>query len=115
MFRPRLSALDAPLHAARNGVRGLWQMQHRERERLWEELGQSRGLMPLLMKQRNGVRWSPEDRQALRVRLRQLAALSPYLVLLVAPGGFFVLPALAWWLDRRRQRRPESAPQTSSE
>jgi len=28
---------------------------------------------------------------------------SPYLVVMVMPGSFVVLPALAWWLDRRRQ------------
>jgi hypothetical protein len=28
---------------------------------------------------------------------------SPYLAVMVMPGSFIVLPALAWWLDRRRQ------------
>jgi hypothetical protein len=26
--------------------------------------------------------------------------------LLVMPGGMLALPVLAWWLDRRRNRRP---------
>jgi hypothetical protein len=33
-----------------------------------------------------------------------LSTLSPYLVVLVMPGGLLALPALAWWLDRRRLR-----------
>lgn len=106
MDRPLLSLFELPLHAARRGARHAWDLQQRERERLWAEMGRTRGLMPLLMKQRNGDAWSSEERHALRQHLRQLAALSPYLVLLVAPGGLLVLPALAWWLDRRRQRRP---------
>lgn len=89
-------------------VRGLWALQNRERERLWEEMSQARGLMQLLMKQRNGYRWTDDDRRKIRVQLRQLASLSPYMVLFLAPGGLLALPVLAWWLDRRRQKRQES-------
>lgn len=64
-----------------------------------------RGLLPLLMKQRNGTRWTPEDRIQIRNQLRTLTSLGPYLLALLAPGSFLVLPALAWWLDRRRQKR----------
>ncbi len=63
-------------------------------------------LMPLLMKQRDGYRWSDADRREIRRHLRNLASLSPYLVLFVSPGGFLALPVLAWWLDRRRQKGP---------
>ncbi len=65
-----------------------------------------RGLIPLLMKQRNGYRWTDLDRKRIKVQLRKLVELSPYLVLFVAPGGLLVLPVLIWWLDRR-QIRPE--------
>ncbi|TFW09565.1 hypothetical protein E4K72_05365 [Oxalobacteraceae bacterium OM1] len=82
-----------------------WALQHRERLRLQQEMSQVRGLMPLLMKQRNGYRWSEDDRREIRAQLRKLAELSPYMVLFVSPGGFIALPVLAWWLDRRRQRR----------
>jgi len=98
----------------RRSLRGLWDLQNRERERLRGEMAEMRGLMQLLMKQRNGQRWSEADRLRLRVQLRRLAALSPYMVLFVSPGGFLVLPLLAWWLDRRRQKRlaPGSRPAT---
>lgn len=78
----------------------------REREHLTREIMQARGLMPLLMKPRNKQRWTPEDKQELSRRLRRLSSISPYLVVLAMPGGMLVMPALAWWLDRRRNQRP---------
>ena len=76
----------------------------REKKHLLGEILHVRGLMPLLMKQRNKGRWTTEDRAELRVHLRRLSNLSPYLVVLAMPGSFVLLPALAWWLDRRRTR-----------
>jgi hypothetical protein len=76
----------------------------REKKHLLGEILQVRGLMPLLMKQRNKGRWTSEDRAELRVHLQRLSDLSPYLVVLALPGSFILLPALAWWLDRRRTR-----------
>ena len=61
--------------------------------------------MPLLMKRRNGDRWTVAERQDLYGQLRALSHLSPYLVVLALPGSFLMLPALAWWLDRRRGLR----------
>lgn len=76
----------------------------REKARLRAEIMQARGLMPLLMKPRNKQRWTAEDKAQLAQHLQRLSQISPYLVVLVMPGGFFMLPALAWWLDRRRNR-----------
>jgi len=39
------------------------------------------------------------------MHLKKLSQVSPYIAVLVLPGGFAVLPVLAWWLDRRRGRR----------
>ncbi len=61
--------------------------------------------MPLLMKPRNGQRWSQEDRAQIRAHLRRIFALSPLLLVLLLPGSFLTLLLLAWWLDRRRTRR----------
>jgi hypothetical protein len=58
------------------------------------------------MKPRNKQQWSLEDKRELAVHLRRLSSISPYLVVLVMPGGMLALPVLAWWLDRRRNRRP---------
>jgi len=79
-------------------------VQNRERVRLLEEMHQMRGLLPLLMKQRNGYRWTELDRKRIRVHFHKLVEMSPYMVLFVAPGGFLVLPILVWWLDRRHLR-----------
>lgn len=93
-----------PLRAAPI-VRGVLELTERERRRLLEELVQVKGLMPLLMKPRNRQKWTHEDIEQIRAHLRRLTRISPYLVVLVMPGGFAVLPVLAWWLDRRRNRR----------
>jgi hypothetical protein len=83
---------------------GMQDLTTREKRRLVSEMSQVRGLMPLLMKPRNNQKWSREDKALLAQHMKRISALSPYLVILVMPGGFFVLPALAWWLDRRRLR-----------
>ena len=77
----------------------------REKKQLEEDLARTQTLMPLLMKPRNKQRWTMEDKAELVVHMKRLSRISPYLVVLVMPGGFFMLPALAWWLDRRRNRK----------
>jgi hypothetical protein len=77
----------------------------REKKFLLSEMVQIRGLMPLLMKPRNRQPWSESDRRELRMHLRRLRDVSPYLMVVVMPGGFAMLPLLAWWLDRRRGGR----------
>ena len=89
---------------ARNVVRSVVTLTVREKQFLVAEILQVKGLMPLLMKPRNRMRWTPADRVEMALQLRRLSRISPYLVVLVMPGGFFLLPALAWWLDRRRNR-----------
>lgn len=88
-----------------NWINNALAAQNRERIKLVSELAAVRGLMPLLMKPRNGSRWSMAERVELQQRLRALAYASPYLLAIVLPGSFVALPALAWWLDRRRQNR----------
>jgi hypothetical protein len=88
-------------------IRAAVNLAERERRRIIAELAQVSGLMPLLMKPRNGQKWSDEDRRELLVHLRRISALGPYVFLLVMPGGFAILPLLAWWLDRRRRPRPQ--------
>ncbi len=89
----------------RGAVTFVWELQERERKRILAEAVQIKGLMPLLMKHRNGQRWTKEERAELRAHLRHLSDLSPYLVLVVLPGAPLTIPLLAWWLDRRRLRR----------
>ena len=105
MLRLIRSAAAVPFLLVRRHTHWLWELQNRERARLLAEMSQTRGLIPLLMKQRNGYRWSAADRRRIKAQIRTLAFLSPYLILLLAPGGILALPALAWWLDRRRAKR----------
>jgi hypothetical protein len=79
-------------------------MTIREKQHLLREMGQVRGLLPLLMNQRNRQGWSVEDKALLIVYLRQISHISRYLVVLAIPGGLIMIPALSWWLDRRRRR-----------
>lgn len=91
-------------------IPGWWQQilssQRRETRRVLAELISMRGLMPLLMKARNGQHWTTEEKVELLAHMRRLAHLSPYLILLILPGSMLLLPFYAWWLDRRRGRRP---------
>ena len=64
------------------------------------------GSFQTAMKPRNGARWTKEEKRELVEHLRRLSGMGPYVALLVLPGGFALLPVLAWWLDRRRDRRP---------
>ena len=82
-----------------------FELAERERKALLAEMVQVKGLMPLLMKPRNKMQWTREDKQELTQHLRRLSRMSPYIAVIVLPGGFAMLPALAWWLDRRRVRR----------
>ena len=84
-------------------VRTVLDMMDRERKYVLGEVVQITGLMPLLMKPRNRQKWSIEDKRQIVDHLRRLSMVSPYLAVMVMPGSFVVLPALAWWLDRRRQ------------
>jgi hypothetical protein len=95
--------------------KSLFALQNRERTQLLEEMTQMRDLMPLLMKQRNGYHWTTDDRQHIREHLRHLARISPYIILFVAPGGLFLLPIMAWWLDRRRLKRNADAQRARNE
>lgn len=70
------------------------------------DLVRMRGLMPLLMKHRNGGAWTAEEKAELLRQLRILSRVSPYLLFLLLPGSALLLPIYAWWLDRRRKNRP---------
>ena len=82
--------------------------QKREARHVLAELLAMRGLMPLLMKPRNGSHWTMEEKAELLGQLRRLSRLSPYLLFLLLPGSALLLPIYAWWLDRRRDRRSMS-------
>jgi hypothetical protein len=67
-----------------------------------EDLYHIQGFMHLLMKPRNGMRWTIEDKKELRGHLISLAETLPYLAVFSLPGGLLLLPILAWIMDRRK-------------
>lgn len=87
--------------------RQMWSAQRREARRVLAELMVTRGMMPLLMKARNGEQWTAQEKEELLSHLRRMVHLSPYLIALLMPGSVLLLPAYAWWLDRRRLKRGE--------
>ncbi|MSQ64212.1 MAG: hypothetical protein EXR33_10355 [Betaproteobacteria bacterium] len=102
-------------HAESSVVRGIapikraFELAERERKFLLSEMSQVSGLLPILMRRRNKQQWTPEELAQIRDHLKRISKLSPYLVIIVMPGGFAVLPVLAWWLDRRRNRNRDGA------
>ena len=84
--------------------------QKRQAREFVADVLRMRGLMPLFMKHRNGGTWTRTEKTELIVQLRILSRVSPYLLFLLLPGSALLLPAYAWWLDRRR--KPRNAPPT---
>ena len=81
----------------------------REKNRMRAELGKIKGAIPLLMKPRNGSKWTAQDRIELQHMLRAAAAVYPYLIIWALPGSIILLPFLAWHLDARRKNRERKA------
>ena len=96
-----------------------WQLLFYERmnckkRQILSQLLQVKGLIPLLMKPRNNQQWTPQDKRELILNLKCLSHLSAYIAMLVMPGGCALMPVMAWWLDRRRDRRGASRPKNAS-
>jgi len=58
------------------------------------------------MKPRNGAKWTLDEKRELVDHLKRITGMGRYVALLLLPGGLALLPLLAWWLDRRREKRP---------
>lgn len=79
------------------------------------EVRQVQGFMQLLMKPRNGMPWTGDDKVALRMHLKRVAQTLPILGLFSLPGGSIFLPLLALFLDRRRRRNRKPIPGFSTQ
>lgn len=82
----------------------------REKSRFRDELAHMKGAWPLLMKQRNGGTWTPEEKTQLKAMVRSASSVSPYLFIWAVPGSMLLLPFLAWFLDRQRKNRVNKSP-----
>ena len=83
----------------------LAQTQKRQASVVIADILRMRKLMPLLMKNRNGGRWTAEEKCELIAQMRALSRVSPYLLFLLLPGSVLLLPIYARWLDCRRKPR----------
>lgn len=93
---------EGPQQAA---IQRLLAAQKRQAREFVSDVVRMRGLMPLLMKHRNGGTWTSDEKAELLQQLRILSRISPYLLFLLLPGSALLLPVYAWWLDRRRKSR----------
>ncbi|HYA12053.1 MAG TPA: hypothetical protein VEF37_03630 [Thermodesulfovibrionales bacterium] len=72
-----------------------------------EEVLAVKGLMQLLMKQRNtDQNWTKEEKREIKNHLKSISKIVPALIIFLLPGGSLLLPLLAEVLDRRKTRRP---------
>lgn len=79
------------------------------REFILEEVLAVKGLMHLLMKERNtDEKWTNEEKAEIRRHLKKIAKIIPALTLFLLPGGSLLLPVLGEALDRRKARRVET-------
>ncbi len=79
-----------------------------------EQVLSVKGLMQLLMKNRNtGQKWSSEEKKEIKKHLRNISKMVPVIIIFLLPGGTILLPILAEVLDRRKTKRkpPQTAPE----
>jgi hypothetical protein len=79
----------------------------KNKEFILEQVLAVKGLMHLLMKQRNtGMKWTKEEKREIKIHLKNISKVIPALFIFLLPGGSLLLPFLAEVLDRRKTKRP---------
>ena len=81
---------------------------HREKNRLRQEMATMKGSVVWLLRQRRQGQWTADERSQLRQVMRSASSVSPYLIIWVIPGSLLLLPLLAWFIDHRRNQRGPS-------
>jgi hypothetical protein len=81
----------------------------KNRQFILAEVVAVKGLMQLLMKNRNtGEKWTREEKREIKRHLRDLSKILPVIIIFLLPGGSLLLPLLAAVLDRRAMIRRNS-------
>lgn len=76
----------------------------KNREFILKEVLAVKGLMYLLMKNRNtGEKWTKEEKREIKNHLKIISKLIPIIIVFLLPGGSLFLPFLAELLDRRKK------------
>ena len=79
----------------------------KNKEFILEEILAVKGLMQLLMKQRNmNQEWTKEEIKEIKKHLKNISKVVPALLIFLLPGGSLLLPLFAEMLDRRKTKRP---------
>jgi len=78
----------------------------KNKEFILEEILAVKGLMQLIMKQRNtNQEWTKEEIKEIKKHLKNISKVVPALLVFLLPGGSLLLPFLAEILDRRKKVR----------
>jgi hypothetical protein len=78
----------------------------KNKEFILEQVIAVKGLMQLLMKQRNtNQEWTKEEIKEIKKHLKNISQVVPALLIFLLPGGSLLLPFLAEILDRRKRGR----------
>jgi cob(I)alamin adenosyltransferase len=78
----------------------------KNKEFILEQVLAVKGLMQLLMKQRNThQKWTEEEVREIKKHIRNISRVVPALLIFLLPGGSLLLPFLAEILDRRKKVR----------
>jgi len=79
----------------------------KNKEFILEEVLSVKGLMQLLMKQRNmNQEWTKEEIREIKKHLKNISKVVPALLIFLLPAGSLLLPLFAEILDRRKTKRP---------
>ncbi|MDH5202744.1 MAG: LETM1 domain-containing protein [Nitrospirota bacterium] len=78
----------------------------KNKEFILNEVLEVKGLMQLLMKNRNtGEKWTKEEKKEIKKHFKNISKVVPVLLIFFLPGGFLLLPFLTEVLDRRKIKR----------
>jgi cob(I)alamin adenosyltransferase len=79
----------------------------KNKEFILQEVLAIKGLMQLLMKQRNmNQEWTKDEIKEIKKHLKNISKVVPALLIFLLPGGSLLLPFFAEILDRRKTGRP---------
>lgn len=82
----------------------------KNKEFILKEFIEVKGLMQLLMKERNtSDKWTKEENKELISHIKEISKVIPLLVIFILPGGSFLIPFLAEAIDRRSDKRTGTA------
>ena len=103
MFKRLIERLSSGDHVSGRYMRRLFMAN---REFILKEVLAGKGIMQLLMKDRNtGETWTRSELRQLRLYFLRISLIVPAMIIFLLPFGSLMLPVLAEVLDRRNKMR----------